>query len=433
MTTKVNRSKLETELKSLADRFSRGEVDSTVTKSIEEQLTKSASALLSHGNVQAGFQALSSAIEENVLITKNPIPVRMTSSVPNLTVTNTSSQKTNLTNLIGTNIEDGLLKAVISSGAPSGIQNALKESISATTDQMAEALRQSTTADRAGTVQLALKTDQLRSVNSSISQFTNLFRGASVGIGTLSGVLSAFIGKLSGADGNPSISETIVEDTTLTSTTRTYTVEQSAGEFNEESTSESYEFETVSSIEELLTELKNPKRDITEVVVNWTSTFIDQILSARDIQIDLGKPIPYHFIIRRDGTLQRGRPITLRSTAEAVTKGHVQYSISLAFVAGYDALAGTPNKDFFLSRKSINEKQMKTFREFCAQFYTAYPGGQVLGYNDLIGDSRLGPGFSVEEYVKDNFEKTILIDTLMNSSSLSPLQIIEKSKGTTTV
>ena len=76
---------------------------------------------------------------------------------------------------------------------------------------------------------------------------------------------------------------------------------------------------------------------------------------------------------------------------------------------------------------------MKTFREFCAQFYTAYPGGQVLGYNDLIGDSRLGPGFSVDEYVKDNFEKTILIDTLMNSSSLSPLQIIEKSKGTTIV
>ena len=160
---------------------------------------------------------------------------------------------------------------------------------------------------------------------------------------------------------------------------------------------------------------------------------MDQILSARDIQLDLGRPIPYHFIIRRDGTLQRGRPITLRSTAEAVTAGHVQYSISLAFVAGYDALSGTPNKDFFLSRKSINEKQMKTFREFCAQFYTAYPGGQVLGYNDLIGDSRLGPGFSVDEYVKDNFEKTILIDTLMNSSSLSPLQIIEKSKGTTIV
>ena len=429
----LKRSKLETELSSLTKRFPRTTVDNTVAKSIEEKLTKSASALLNHGTVQAGFKAIGSSIEENTLLTRNPIPVRMTSSVPGLTVTNTSSQKTNLTNLIGTNIEDGLLKAVVSSGAPSGIQNALKESISATTDQMATALRQSTTADRAGSVQLALQTDQLRSVNSSISQFTNLLRGASVGISTLIGVLSAFVGKLSGSDGSPSISETIVEDTTLTSTTRTYTIEQNASEFNEDSVSDSYRFETVSSIEELLTELKNPKRDVTEVVVNWTSTFMDQILSARDIQLDLGKPIPYHFIIRRDGTLQRGRPITLRSTAEAVTKGHVQYSISLAFVAGYDALSGTPNKDFFLSRKSINEKQMKTFREFCAQFYTAYPGGQVLGYNDLIGDSRLGPGFSVDEYVKDNFEKTILIDTLENSSSLSPLQIIEKSKGTTTV
>ena len=121
----LKRSKLETELSSLTKRFPRTTVDSTVAKSIEEKLTKSASALLNHGTVQAGFKAIGSSIEENTLLTRNPIPVRMTSSVPGLTVTNTSSQKTNLTNLIGTNIEDGLLKAVISSGAPSGIQNAL--------------------------------------------------------------------------------------------------------------------------------------------------------------------------------------------------------------------------------------------------------------------------------------------------------------------
>ena len=91
--------------------------------------------------------------------------------------------------------------------------------------------------------------------------------------------------------------------------------------------------------------------------------------------------------------------MSIPSTAEAVTKGHVQFSISLAFVAGYNATSGTPNKDFFLSEKSINPTQMKTFRDFCRMFYTAYPGGQVLGYNDLIGDPRLGPGFTVEEYV----------------------------------
>ena len=84
----------------------------------------------------------------------------MTASVPGLTVTNTSSQKTNLTNLIGTTIEDGLLKAVISSPAPIGIQSALKEAISVSTDQMTAALRQATNADRAGSVQSALKTEQ---------------------------------------------------------------------------------------------------------------------------------------------------------------------------------------------------------------------------------------------------------------------------------
>lgn len=429
----VNRSKLETELESLARRFPTTEVDSTVTDAIKDTLTKNATTLLNHGTVQAGFQAIASSIEENTTLSKNPIPVRMTASVPGVTVTNTSSQKASLSTLIGSNIQDGLLKAVISSGAPSGIQNALKESISATTEQMATALRQSTTADRAGTVQSVVSTDQLRSVNLSISQFTNLFRGASVGVSTLSGVLSAFIGKLTGTDGLPSISKSVVEDTELISTTRTYTIEQSAKEFNKESVSNAYKFETISSTEELLAELKNVKREVTEIVVNWTSTFLDQILSARDIQLDLGRPIPYHFIIRRDGTLQRGRPASIMSTAEAVTKNHTQYSISLAFVAGYNAMAGTPNKDFFLSDKSINEDQMKTFRDFCAQFYIAYPGGQVLGYNDLIGKPEQGPGFSVPEYVDSNFNKSILIDTLMNSSSLSTTEIIVKSKGATIV
>ena len=426
----VRISKLDTELASLRNRFPTTEVDSASAQAIRDSLTQQATTLLSHGSVTSGFKSIGSSIQENLDLDENPIPARMTASVPGLTVTNTSSQKTNLTNLIGTTIEDGLLKAVISSPAPIGIQSALKEAISVSTDQMTTALRQATTADRAGSVQSALKTDQLRSVTTSVSKFLNLFRGASVGINVLSSVLSAFIGKLTGTDSIVEIDSSVVKDTPLRSSAKTYTIEQSAKDFNRDSINSEFKFETVSSLEELLAELKNTKRDITEVVVNWTSTFIDQVLSARDIQLDLGTPIPYHFIIRRDGTIQRGRPVSIPSTAEAVTKGHVQFSISLAFVAGYNATSGTPNKDFFLSEKSINPTQMKTFRDFCRMFYTAYPGGQVLGYNDLIGDPRLGPGFTVEEYVANNFRKKTLIDNLENSNSLSPIEIIEKSKGT---
>ena len=98
-------------------------------------------------------------------------------------------------------------------------------------------------------------------------------------------------------------------------------------------------------------------------------------------------------------------------------------------MAGYNTPSGTPNKEFFLSEKSINPTQMKTFRDFCSTFYTAYAGGQILGFNDLIGDPQRGPGFTVEEYVANNFNKKTLIDNLENSNSLSPTQLIDKSKG----
>lgn len=71
------------------------------------------------------------------------------------------------------------------------------------------------------------------------------------------------------------------------------------------------QFTTIDSSVELELELRTAQREMTEVVVHWSDTFTNQDIGAVEIhkwhEDDDG--IPYHLVIRRDGTLQRGLPL----------------------------------------------------------------------------------------------------------------------------
>lgn len=49
--------------------------------------------------------------------------------------------------------------------------------------------------------------------------------------------------------------------------------------------------------------------------------------------------IGYHFLVRRDGTVERGRPLDIPG---AHTRGHNAESIGIAFSGGLNALTGEP-------------------------------------------------------------------------------------------
>ena len=98
------------------------------------------------------------------------------------------------------------------------------------------------------------------------------------------------------------------------------------------------------TVEELVAEMRNTSRDITEFVVHWTETFKNQNLTAEDIHewhIDKGYTgIGYHYIITRDGKLQRGRPLNLIGD-HAPEFNHNQFSIGIAFVGGFNCSTNT--------------------------------------------------------------------------------------------
>jgi N-acetylmuramoyl-L-alanine amidase len=184
-------------------------------------------------------------------------------------------------------------------------------------------------------------------------------------------------------------------------------------------------FTYVASVEELDAEFAGIKRDVTEVVVHATETYTNKNIGAieiNNIHNALGHDgIGYHYVIRRDGRLQRGRPVN-RKGEHAVVNGHNVYSIGLVLVGGLNVASGDDNPTDYRSSQSFTREQFTTLEKFLRSFYRKYSGGQVFGHND-IDESELDPYFDVVDYVESVFRKSNITTDPANSSPLSPAEI----------
>ena len=186
-----------------------------------------------------------------------------------------------------------------------------------------------------------------------------------------------------------------------------------------------YKFTRVNGLEELEAEFRSATRDITEVVVHWTAHFINQDIGAEEIhgqhKTDGFKGIGYHYVIRKDGTIERGRPINKRG-AHAKANGHNKYSIGVAFVGGYmvNSNIGLANPPY--GKESINDEQMSALKMFFNAFYKVWPGGQAWGHNDTDPQNKPDPGFPVPEFVRSKFGKEN-VSASGTDAPLSPEQI----------
>ena len=166
-------------------------------------------------------------------------------------------------------------------------------------------------------------------------------------------------------------------------------------------------FPYISSVEELSAEFRNISREVTEVVVHWTETHTNRNIGSEEINryhlnLDLDG-IGYHYVIRRDGSIQRGRPVNIQGQ-HAPINNHDVRSIGVVFVGGINVPTETPNSEDFLSSDSITRSQVNTFNHFCREIYKVYSGIQIVGHTD-IDLVEVDPGFSVINYVETNFGK----------------------------
>lgn len=131
---------------------------------------------------------------------------------------------------------------------------------------------------------------------------------------------------------------------------------------------------------------------ITHIVVHYTATYEDQLLTAADIDKmhrQRGwKMIGYHWIIRRDGTVEQGRP-------ENMTGAHVggqnTGKIGISWIGGLNRATG-PDKGVDNRTDAQKASLIKLIKECLVR----YPGAKVVGHRDLAPTQC--PGFDVEAW-----------------------------------
>lgn len=192
-------------------------------------------------------------------------------------------------------------------------------------------------------------------------------------------------------------------------------------------------YTTAHTSEEIELEFGTTKREIGIIIVRWTGTTSDRrIESAKTYNEKViekkGKSANVHYIILRDGTVQRilnteVAPSLSEARIASATGATLQYrlaldniyasSIVVLFDAGYTCTEAEKN-DKFLSARSITSEQMDSYRMIAEAAVKAYPGAGHISMSLLAetivnklgatGGStalRLGPGFNADKY-RDN-------------------------------
>jgi len=98
----------------------------------------------------------------------------------------------------------------------------------------------------------------------------------------------------------------------------------------------------------------------------------------------------YQIIIKRDGTLEEGRPI---DAVGAHARGFNHKSIGIALVGG------VTEDDVKVSENNFTPEQFSTLADVVTTLQLTYPTAEVLGHRDLPDVQKDCPSFDVREWL----------------------------------
>jgi len=124
-------------------------------------------------------------------------------------------------------------------------------------------------------------------------------------------------------------------------------------------------------------------KEVRYIVVHASDTPADKDIGVEEIRLmhlrrgwfDIG----YHYVIRRDGSLENGRPMD-RPGAHARGFNHLSLGICL------------------VGQGDFTNKQYATLADLVMGLVDMHPDAQVLGYRDLPNVNNSSPGFDVVEW-----------------------------------
>lgn len=130
-------------------------------------------------------------------------------------------------------------------------------------------------------------------------------------------------------------------------------------------------------------------RKIDLIVIHCADTYARMDIGVKEIRewhLKRGlSDIGYHYIIRRDGTIEQGRTL---ETIGAHASGYNSRSIGICYAGGKDD-NGRPEDN-------RTPEQIQTMNDLVTSLKQQFPNAQISGHGSLPGVHKSCPCFSVE-------------------------------------
>lgn len=132
------------------------------------------------------------------------------------------------------------------------------------------------------------------------------------------------------------------------------------------------------------------------LVVHCSATRPSQDFDVGDIRrmhlqrgfFDVG----YHFVIKRDGTVQEGRPLD-RQGAHAERFNHLSVGVCM--------IGGVSERDVNVAEDNFTPAQFAALKRVLADLRTKFPQAEIVGHRDLPNVKKACPSFDVRAELKE--------------------------------
>jgi N-acetylmuramoyl-L-alanine amidase len=135
------------------------------------------------------------------------------------------------------------------------------------------------------------------------------------------------------------------------------------------------------------------KRDINKLIIHCSDTYARMDIGAQEIkswhQQRGWSTIGYHYVIRKDGSIEEGRNIDIPG---AHCYGYNKNSIGICYVGG--------RSDNDKPTDDRTEAQKKTLAALCINLQAEHPNATIHGHREF-SNTKSCPNFDVHEDMKD--------------------------------
>lgn len=135
-------------------------------------------------------------------------------------------------------------------------------------------------------------------------------------------------------------------------------------------------------------------RKVNALVIHCSATPEGRVLTVKDIDRmhrERGwSGVGYHYVIRLDGTVDKGRP---EAVPGAHVSGHNFDTIGICYIGGVDAK--------MKAKDTRTPAQKAAMRKLVDQLLAKYPGAKVCGHRDFPGVKKDCPSFDVKAWLTE--------------------------------